>query len=125
MPGAKFNRHVENLVANLRGLPENPSRARLRESRDIAGLVEQILHKHRIGMATPEDAVREAWPEIVGETIARLCHPLRIDRERTLIVGASNPVVRQELEFHKAGVLARIRAIPACAHITSVSFRAG
>ena len=75
--------------------------------------------------ATPEDAVRDAWTEIVGAPIAHMCHPLRIDRERTLVVGVSNPVVRQELLFHKAGVLKRIQAIPACSHITDVSFRSG
>jgi hypothetical protein len=125
MPGKKFSRQVENLVAQMRGVPEDTSRSRLRESQPISGLVEQLLHKHRIGMATPEDAVRSAWSEIVGEPIANLCHPLRIDRERTLIVGVSNPVVRQELLFHRAAVLGRIRAIPACSHITDVSFRSG
>ncbi|NJL73223.1 MAG: DUF721 domain-containing protein [Candidatus Competibacteraceae bacterium] len=46
-----------------------------------------------------------AWHEIVGEGNATFCHPLRIDRERTLVIGVSNPVVRQELLFHKAMIL--------------------
>ncbi len=125
MPGSRFSRDVENLIADLRGLPRDGSRSKLRETTSAGNLVERLLHKYRIGMATPEEAVRDAWNEIVGEANATFCHPLRIDRDRVLIVGVSNPVVRQELLFHKAVVLERIRAIPACHHIEGVVFRGG
>ncbi|BET69159.1 hypothetical protein ASA1KI_40770 [Opitutales bacterium ASA1] len=121
----KFSRTAENLIADLRGLPRNNSRSRLRETRDLSGLVDQLLHKHRIGMSTPEESIRDAWQEIVGEANCRFCHPLRIDRNRTLVVGVSNPVIRQELLFHKALVLQRVQAIPACRHLQDVSFRSG
>lgn len=125
MPGHKFSRKVENMIADLRGLPPDTSRSRLRDTTELGQLVERLLHKYRIGMATPEEAVRDGWKEIVGEVNAAFCHPLRIDRNRVLIVGVGNPVVRQELLFHKALVLSRIRAIPACQHILDVAFRSG
>jgi hypothetical protein len=125
MPAEKFSRPVENMIAQIRGVPLDTSRSRPRDTRALGDLVEQLLHKHRIGMATPEDAIRDSWKEIVGAQIAHLCHPLRIDRSRTLIVGVGSPVVRQELFFHRAEVLKRIQAIPACHHIQAVSFRAG
>lgn len=125
MAESKFRRDVENLIADFRGLPPDTSRSRLRQTRGLNDVVDQILHKYRIGMATPEDAIRQAWSEIVGEGNATFCHPLRIDRERTLVVGVSNPVVRQELLFHKAMILQRIRAIPAAHHITDVTIRTG
>ncbi|HEX9782028.1 MAG TPA: DUF721 domain-containing protein [Opitutaceae bacterium] len=125
MPGYKFSRKVENMIADLRGLPRDGSRSRERESVGVSDLMDRILHKYRIGMATPEDAIRDGWKEIVGEANAGFCHPLRIDRNNVLIVGVSNPVVRQELLFHKALVLSRVRAIPACHHIENVSFRSG
>jgi hypothetical protein len=120
-----FRREVENLIADFRGLPIDPSRSRLRSTRGLGDLMEQILHKYRIGMATPEDAIRQAWHEIVGEGNATFCHPLRIDRERTLVIGVSNPVVRQELIFHRAMILERIRAIPAAHHISDLTIRSG
>lgn len=125
MADKKFSRQVENLIADFRGLPTDTSRSKLRETRGLGAVVDQLLHKYRIGMATPEDAIRQAWPEIVGEGNATLCHPLRIDRERTLVIGVSNPVVRQELLFHKAMILQRVRAIPAAQHITDVAIRTG
>jgi hypothetical protein len=121
----KFSRDVENLIADFRGLPNDSSRSKLRATRGLGDLMEQILHKYRIGMATPEDAIRQAWNEIVGEGNATFCHPLRIDRERTLVIGVSNPVVRQELIFHRAMILERIRAIPAAHHISDLTIRTG
>lgn len=125
MPEKKFNRQVENLIAEFRGLPTDDSRSRLRDTRGLNDLMEQILHKYRIGMSTAEDAIRQAWNEIVGEGNAGFCHPLRIDRERVLVIGVSNPVVRQELLFHKALILQRVRAIPAAHHIQDITVRTG
>lgn len=125
MPDRNFSREVENLIADLRGVPQDESHSRRRPTRALSELTELLLHKHRIGMKTPEEAIRDAWVEIVGAPNAEYCHPLRIDRNRVLIVGVSNPIVRQELIFHKATVLQRIKGIPACAHLTDVMFRAG
>ncbi len=113
------------MIADLRGVPPDESRSRLRDTRPIGDLADHLLHKHRIGMKTPEEAIRDAWVEIVGAPNAEYRHPLRIDRSRILVVGVSNPIIRQELLFHKKVVLQRIRAIPACAHLTDVMFRAG
>jgi hypothetical protein len=123
MAAPKFSRKVENLIAAFRGLPRNRSRARERETRAGGELVYEILDKYRVGMATPEDAVREAWVSIVGEPNAAYCQPLRIERGRVLVVGVSNPVVRQEMLFHRDVVLKRVRAIPACRQITSIVLR--
>lgn len=86
--------------------------------------MDYLLRKHRIGMKTPEEAIRDAWAEIVGEANAQYCHPLRLEREKTLVVGTSSPVIRQEMQFHKPMVLERVRAIPGCEGITNIIFRA-
>lgn len=120
-----FTRRIENLIANFRGLPENPSRSRIRQTRGIGDLVERVVHKHRIGMASPQDAIRDAWGEIVGEANQQFAHPARIERDRCLVVAVSDPVVRQELQFSKALLLKRIRAVPGCGQIREVVFRNG
>lgn len=113
------------MIADMRGVPVDESTSRRRETRSVGDLTEHLLHKHRIGMKTPEEAIRDAWTEIVGTPNAEYCHPLRIDRERVLIVGVTNPIIRQELMFHKSVVLQRVQAIPACHQIKDVAFRAG
>jgi hypothetical protein len=125
VPREKFSRQVENMVAEIRGVPPDKSRARMRETRSVTDLMDHLLHRHRIGMKTPQDAIRDAWREIVGDANAEYCAPLRIDRERVLVVAVSSPVIRQELMFHKPLVLERVKAIPACAQINDVVFRTG
>lgn len=125
MPEHRFSRKIENMIADLRGVPRDISRSRIREPKTSADLMDRLLHKYRIGMATPEEAIRDAWVEIVGEPNAAYCHPDRIARNRQLVVAVSNPVIRQELLFHKATILKRIQAIPACHHLKEVAFRAG
>ncbi len=125
MAGVKFRREVENLIAGFRGLPPDRSRSRLRETKSLEQSVDKLLHKYRLGMKTPEEAIRDAWVEIVGEANARFCHPLRIERDRALVIGVGNPVVRQEMLFHKSLLLERIRAIPACRHLSELVFRSG
>lgn len=125
VPAKKLSRRAENMIAQMSGLPEDESRSRPRETRSLGELVDRLLHKHHVGVKTPEDAIRDAWTGIVGAANATFCTPLRIERERVLVVGVSNPVVRQELLFHKALVLQRVKAIPACTHIGDIVLRAG
>jgi len=120
-----FTRRIENLIANFRGLPENPSRSRIRQTRDIGDLVDNMVLKHRIGMASPQDAIRDAWSGIIGESNQQFAHPARIERDRCLVVAVNDPVVRQELQFNKALLLKRVRAIPGCSQIREVVFRNG
>ena len=113
------------MIANFRGLPENHSRSRIRKIRSIDDLVGHLVSKHRIGMVSSHDAIRDAWGEIVGEANRQFAHPARIERDRCLIVAVNNPVVRQELQFNKALLVNRIRAIPGCHQIREIVFRNG
>ena len=44
------------------------------------------------------------WPEVVGEKIAKVTHPLRFDNGK-LFVQVKTPSWRNELVFHKAHIL--------------------
>jgi hypothetical protein len=120
-----FTRRIENLIANFRGLPEDPSRSRIRPIRGIDALVDDVVRKHRIGMSSPQDAIRDAWGEIVGESNQQFAHPARIERNRCLVVAVNDAVVRQELQFNKALLLKRVRGVPGCGQIREVVFRNG
>lgn len=120
-----FTRRIENLIANFRGLPEDPSRSRIRPTRGIGDLIDNVARKHRIGVASPQDAIRDAWVEIIGEANQQFAHPARIERDRYLVVAVNDAVVRQELQFNKALLLKRVRAIPGCDRIRDIVFRNG
>ena len=120
-----FSRQIENLIANLRGFPEDPGRSRIRPVRPIDELVEKLLIKHRVGVTSPEETIRDAWAGIVGESNQQFAHPARIERDRCLVVAVNDPVVRQELQFNKKLLIQRIRALAGCDGIREVSLRSG
>lgn len=121
----KFSRNVENLIANLRGLPENRSRSRLRPELRIDSVVEVLLERHQIGQTKPAETIMAHWKELVGSTAAHRCAPLRIDERGNLFVAVANPVIKQELLFRKRQILARLQQLPGCEHLNDIVLRAG
>ncbi len=120
----KFSRHVENLIANLRGVPEDYSPI-VRETKDMGGVLDKILDRHKIGVNSLEDRIRENWTQIVGPGNASHCNPVRIERERTLIISVSNPIIRQELQFNKSLVLKNLKSVRNGNRILNVVFKSG
>jgi hypothetical protein len=90
---------------------------RRRPAQPMAELVEILTAKHGIGKPTAEQAIREAWPEIVGHANASYSHAVRIDERRRLIVHASHAVVRNELFMNRAEIVERLRKVPGCSSI--------
>jgi hypothetical protein len=121
-----FSRLAEELIADLRGVPLNvPKRMRNRPTKPFAPLIEELVVKHRVGRASPEDALREHWPELVGSANASYSHAAEIDPRGRLLILTSHAVVRQELFMHRETILARVRAVPGCGHVREIFIRFG
>lgn len=121
----QFSKLAERLVGDLRGVPdEDPPRARKRPTKPLAELIEELLQKNQIGRSSPEQTIRDHWPEIVGAANATYSHPARIERNR-LIVLAAHSVVRNELFHHREEIVARIQKLPACASVKALHLSAG
>lgn len=120
----KFSRRAENLIANLRGVPEDYSPI-VRETVDMGSVFDKILTRYKIGVDSLEDRIREKWTQIVGLENAGHCNPVRIERERTLIVAVSNPIVRQELQFNQAIILRNLKNLKDGGQIRYLVFRSG
>jgi hypothetical protein len=117
---------AETLIADFRGVPdETPARMRRRSTRDMAGLMEELLVKHQVGRPSLEQTIRDRWPEVVGPANASYSHAAQIDPRGQLIVLASHSVVRSELILHRETIIDRIRQIPGCAKIKGIHVRAG
>lgn len=121
----KFNRKTNNLIAALRGLPPDRSRARLQSEQDMGKVMDAVIRQYEIDAAKPEEAILAEWPHLVGEHNARHTRPWKLDRSNRLFVAVSNPVVKQELQFHKKLILERIGRLPGCGKIRQIIFRAG
>ncbi|MBC2605800.1 DciA family protein [Pelagicoccus albus] len=121
----KFRKSVERLISNFRGIPENYPGEAPKTERDISGVVDRILAKYKIGVDSLEDRITQNWPQIVGAANARNCSPSRIEKERTLLIAVSNPVIRQELEFNKRLILQNLHKIEGGKKIRNIFFKSG
>lgn len=122
-----FRHLARQLVADLRGVPDDaPARQIKRPTRALGPLIDELLAKHHVGRRTPEDAIREHWPALVGSAIAHYSHAGQIDPKGRLTVLYNQPVAGTELRFHQAAILAKIQALPGLRTIVkSLAIRAG
>lgn len=122
----KFSREAEKLIADLRRIPDQtPDRMKKRPTQGLAGLVEDLLVKHQIGRESPEQTIRDNWPQIVGPANAQYSHAAQIDPRGRLAVLASHAVVRNELFHHRKIIAEKIRKLPGCNHVRDINVRAG
>ena len=98
---------------------------RRRPPRDLVELIDGLRSKHGIGRPTAEQAIRDAWPEIVGPANAAYSHAVRIDERGRLLVLASHSVVRNELFLNRAEIIERIRKLPGCESIARLHLAQG
>ncbi len=120
-----FTREVENLIASLRGLPENRSRSIPRESRSLQSLIPKLLEDHLASSESLEEQIAKEWETIIGSANAAYARPLRVESKSRLFVAVSNNVIRQELFFHRKLILERVRNLPGCSTIREVVLRTG
>lgn len=122
----QFSKLAEELIGDLRGVPyQVPRRQVKRATKPMAGLVEDLLHKHQIGRNSPEQTIRDQWREIVGAANAHYSHAAQIDPRGRLVVLAGHSVVRNELFLHRKAIVERICKLPGCNHVRELMVRAG
>jgi hypothetical protein len=122
----EFSKAAERLIGVFRGVPFNdPPRMNRRPTTSMAPLIETLLVKYQIGRHSPEQTIRDHWPEIVGAANAAYSHPVRIERGKSLMVLVSHSVVRNELFLFRESILGKIQKLPACDHVRELNLRAG
>lgn len=120
----RFRRHVENLIANLRGLPEDTSPPQYKHATGLDSLISVLEEKHAIHRETPERIIMRHWRAIVAEDADRCC-PEKLDPAGRLVIRVANPVVRRELAFREREIVDRIRALDGCQGVRALVFLAG
>jgi hypothetical protein len=86
--------------------------------------------EHELGRSGSRDAIplREltaAWPEVVGDPVARNAWPLRISRDGTLHVAAASATWAHELDLLQETILEGLRARLGDVAPTKVRFATG
>lgn len=120
----EFSRAVENLIADIRDLPQDTSRSKKRRPTELTTIIDELLVKYRISHDSVEHSIREKWAELVGVPNATYSHPLTVEK-KLLVVLVSHAVVRNELFMHKDSIVERLRKLPGCAEIKGLALRSG
>ena len=123
--GLRLRREARNLLANLRGMPEETSRSTERETGTLDAAVDAAVRRLGIDRPIPEHAISAAWGTLLPPAVARRSSPLRILPDGKLIIHCESPVVRSEAAFHARALLAKVRELPGCRHVASVGFVSG
>ena len=121
----RFSKIGEELIRSLRRIPDEGTGARLRETKPVATLMQDLVVKHSIGMSSPEQTIRDHWPAIVGPANAHYSHAAQIDPKGRIIILVPHAVVRNELFLHRASIVQKLRKLPGCAHVRELHLRAG
>lgn len=147
---AHFPRSTRNLLALLRGLPEeqqpdpntvvvkkNSSESAARKwlrtenaayttDREFvvpADTMDDILKSRGIFSGSLQSQIRENWRKIVPATLVARCAPTELlDGFSTLVVACENAVIRQQIEFRKRTILKKINALPGCEKVQKIIF---
>jgi len=89
-------------VANgaWRAVKRNPARR-------VGDLLSGVLKELGLEGKLEEGRLREQWPRIVGEAIAKRSRPATV-RGATLIVEVENNVWMNEIQFHRSEIIRKI-----------------
>lgn len=145
-----FPRSTRNLLALLRGLPEEQSpdpktlvvkknssetvarkwlrteNAAYTTNREFivpADTIDALLRSRGIFGGSIQSVIRENWKNIVPVTLAARCAPTELrENLSTLVVTCENAVIRQQMEFRKRAVLKKIRELPGCESVKKIVF---
>jgi hypothetical protein len=120
----EFSRAVENLIADIRGLPQDNSRSKKRRPSELTAVIDELLVKYRISHESVEHSIREKWVGLVGAANAGYSHPLTVEKN-LLVVLVSHAVVRNELFMHRDSIMEKLRKLPGCAEIKGLALRSG
>jgi putative hydrolase of the HAD superfamily len=118
----RFSRNVINLLANLRGLPEDKGRSTLRNSVSIDDAVTQAFRKLRLDKPVPEDAIVASWNKLLPLKLSRRCAPLRVIEDGRLIIQCESAVIKSEARFFEKSLLLKIRELPGCRQVKAISW---
>ncbi len=90
--------------------------------RTLGEAIREMLSQYRLEGKLKQARIIEAWPEVVGDLIARHTKDIYI-KGRTLFVQLDSPALKNELSYEKTTILNSLNASVGEEVITEVVFR--
>jgi hypothetical protein len=118
---ATFPRRVENMIADLRGLPPNQSSTIRRIEKSMGNVMQQWLQKHLpeslLGL---EEIIGHHWSEIIGSALADYCQPYKVIQAHILVVAVTNSIAQHALMLQRETILKQLHDMPECRRIDQI-----
>ena len=95
---------------------------KLSKPKQLSSSIESALQQLGLSARVKQYEVLDRWPSIVGEHIAKVTNPERIDRGR-LIIRVTRSTWRNELTFLKKEIIAKINIAMKQEIVNDIIFR--
>jgi hypothetical protein len=119
----RFSRRVENMIADLRGLPPSGSCAVERSEKLMGDVMQRWLKEHvPESLLRLEEIVEHHWPEIVGPALVNYCQPRKIVRGSVLVIAVANSVAQHALMLKRDEILRQLQQMPQCRQLVEIRY---
>lgn len=89
----------------------------------VGSLIDKVMSDLGLASTLAGWKVLQQWPEIVGETIARVTRPVRYE-DHTLLISVPDAVWRQQLSLQIEMILDKIHDMPGGRTVRKIRFTA-
>lgn len=90
-------------------------------STPVGDVLKGLLSRYGLTASFMHARLEEAWPELVGDAIARVTRLVGTERD-TLVIAVSSSSWRQSLQLEQNALLEKIQTHPAGKQITKLKF---
>ncbi|MFP4068927.1 MAG: DUF721 domain-containing protein [Opitutales bacterium] len=119
----KFSKHIEDMIADFRGLPRDGASASARKQPvPLDNILVVLEERYKLEQPSPERSLVENWEAVFGPGLAARCNPVRI-KDNTLIISVTNPTLRSEIKFRQRQLIKKIQSLEYCEHINQIVAR--
>jgi len=123
--GPPLSRAARNLVAALRGLPEEGPWPAGRRHEDPERQIGELLREFVASLnaqAQPLEVIRNHWEHLVGDVrVAAGGEPHQITKQGALRIACQSPVICDEFRWRLNALLEAIQHLPTCGKIKKLS----
>jgi len=120
-PFLNFQEESEQLAARR---DRERRRYHARQPKPISGVLAKVLQQRGYGQVLTDGRLQEVWQQAAGQLLAGASRAVRIRRGKLEVI-VSNSVMRQEIEYQKSELLARLNQAASELNIRDLRFRIG
>lgn len=118
----KFDRCIENLIANFKFIPEDHNRSILRPAKKVNYLIDKLIQSFNTDKKKYSKNITNHWIYIIGKENIKKCYPEKILNNK-LVIKVNSAPLRTNLIMQNNYILKRLQKIKGCNTIKAIVWR--